>query len=71
MAVAVCPSCHERFRYDSRAELEVVAMNAAPDGGLLTFRSDQRVIHECVNPPSDRGAERETRQDRQRAGQVT
>jgi hypothetical protein len=49
MAMSVCPSCHERFRYDSREELEVLAGEAAavPDGGPMTFRSHQRVVHTC------------------------
>jgi hypothetical protein len=50
MAVSICPSCHERFRYDSREELEVLAGDAAvvvPDGGPLTFRSHERVVHAC------------------------
>jgi len=50
MAIATCPSCHERFRYDSREELEVMAGDAAvvvPDGGPLTFRSHQWVVHAC------------------------
>ena len=50
MAVSICPSCHERFRYDSREELEVLAGDAAvvvPDGGPLTFRCHQRVVHAC------------------------
>jgi hypothetical protein len=54
MAVSVCPSCHERFRYDSREELEVLAGEAAvvvPDGGPLTFRSHQRVVHACPSRP--------------------
>ena len=55
MAVSTCPSCHERFRYDSREELEVVAGDAAvivPDGGPLTFLSHERVIQTCpIRPP--------------------
>jgi hypothetical protein len=54
MAMTVCPSCHERFRYDSREELEVLAGDAAvvvPDGGPLTFRSHQRVVHTCPTRP--------------------
>lgn len=56
MAIAMCPSCHERFRYDSREELEVVAGDAAvivPEGGPLTFRSHQWVVHVC---PTRHGA---------------
>lgn len=50
MALSICPSCNERFRYDSREELEVLAGDPAvivPDGGPLTFRSHQRVVHAC------------------------
>ena len=49
MAMSVCPSCHERFRYDSREELEVLAGDTAavPDGGPRTYRSHQRVVHTC------------------------
>jgi len=48
MAMSICPSCHERFRYDSREELEVLAGDAAgADGGPRTYRSHQRVVHTC------------------------
>ena len=49
MAMSVCPSCHERFRYDSREELEVLAGDGAavPDGGPMTYRSHQQVVHTC------------------------
>ena len=74
MAVSICPSCHERFRYDSREELDVLAGDAAvvvPDGGPLTFRCHQRVVHACPigrsgltltaprqDPRGDRGEEK-------------
>ena len=49
MAMSVCPSCHERFRYDSREELEVLAGDTAavPEGGPRTYRSHRRVVHTC------------------------
>ena len=73
MAVAVCPSCHERFRYDSREELEVLAGDAAvvPDGGPLTFRSHQRVVHACPSRPLSLATEPATREVRKRAEPVT
>lgn len=73
MAVAVCPSCHERFRYDSRKELEVLAGDAAvvvPDGGPLTFRSHERVVHACPSRSPGLVAEPATPEVRQRAEPV-
>ena len=54
MVTMVCPSCHERFRYDGRRELDetqVLETSAVADGPPLTFRCGDQVVHSCpVNP---------------------
>ena len=50
MATMVCPSCHERFRYDGRAELEEAALletSPVTDATPRTYRSGDRVVHSC------------------------
>ena len=53
MAVRICPSCHERVRYDSRKELEELRIVAAESGtdardrAPLIYRCEGRVLHSC------------------------
>ena len=54
MVTMVCPSCHERFRYDGRRELDetqVLETSSVADGPPLIFRCGDQVVHSCpVNP---------------------
>jgi hypothetical protein len=50
MATMVCPSCHERFRYDGRAgleEAELVEVSPVTNAPPRTYRSGDQIVHSC------------------------
>jgi hypothetical protein len=50
MASMVCPSRHERFGYDGRAELEeALLLETSPvtPAPPRTYRSGDQVVHSC------------------------
>ena len=50
MATVVWPSCHERFRYDGRAEFEearLLETSTVTHAPPRSYRSGDQVVHSC------------------------
>jgi hypothetical protein len=48
MALTTCPTCHERFRFDSRVRLEAVSRgDGAQDEPTVTYTNGDLVVHSC------------------------